>query len=76
MSEYIVIIVLGAIAVGAVAYPILVGHARYDDADELDADVERYRAAVAADTVCPRCRFANTPGSRFCADCGAELHAE
>lgn len=75
MSEYLVIIVLGAIALGAVAYPLLVGHARYDDEAELDADVDRYRVALEAGTLCPRCRSASSPGSRFCSECGTELHA-
>lgn len=76
MSEFIVIAVLGAVALGAVAYPILVGHSRYDDAADLDADVERYRAALDAGTVCPRCRSASPAGSRFCTECGGALADE
>ena len=44
-------------------------------ADEraLAAEVTRYRTALRAGTVCKRCKQANPPGSRFCADCGRAL---
>lgn len=73
MSEIIMVLILGVIAFGAVAYPLLVGRARYDDAAELDADIQRYRSALAAGTVCPRCRSPNSPEARFCAECGRAL---
>lgn len=73
MTDYLVVFVLGLIAAGAVAFPFLTGPERYDDARELEADIRRYREAVAAGTVCSRCRAANPPGSRFCGDCGRGL---
>lgn len=73
MSEIILILILGVIAVGAVAYPMLVGRARYEDAAELQADIQRYREALAADTVCPRCKHPNPEDADFCAECGREL---
>jgi hypothetical protein len=73
MTEYLIVAIVGLVAVGAVAYPFLAGTARYEDAAELDADIRRYREAVAADTVCSRCRAANSPGSRFCTECGRAL---
>lgn len=73
MTEYLIVAILGIVALGAVAYPFLAGTARYQDSGELDADIRRYRDAVAADTVCARCRAANPPGSRFCTECGREL---
>lgn len=76
MTEYLVIIVLGVIALGAVAYPLIVGTSRYDDDAALDADVARYRDAVAAGTVCARCRAANPEGARFCTECGRPLDAD
>jgi hypothetical protein len=39
----------------------------------LAAEVARYRTALRAGTVCKRCKEANPPGSRFCADCGRAL---
>lgn len=75
MSEYVLVIVLGLIAVGAVLFPLLVGRKRYASAAELEADVERYRAALREGTVCSGCRGANPGGSRFCGDCGRELDA-
>jgi len=75
MTEYIVVIVLGLITIGAIAFPFLAGVARYSDAADLDHDIRRYREAVAAGTVCDRCRAANTPGSQFCGECGRPLDA-
>lgn len=73
MTEYLVIIILGLIALGAIAFPFLTGVVRYDDEAELEADVERYREALRADTVCDRCKAANRPGSHFCTECGTPL---
>jgi uncharacterized membrane protein len=73
MTEYLVVVLLGLLAVGAVAFPVLAGLRRYQDAAELEADIARYREAVAAGTVCARCRQANPAGSRFCTECGREL---
>lgn len=73
MSEILLIVILGAIALGAVTYPVLVGRARYTDADELEADIDRYREALAAGTVCPKCQHPNPADARFCAGCGRAL---
>lgn len=73
MSEYLIVIVLGLIAVGAVAFPLMVGRERYRDESELDADVNRYREALHHGTVCGRCRQANASDSRFCSECGHAL---
>lgn len=73
MSEYLLVIILGIIAVGAVAFPLLVGRERYADQADLDADVARYREADLAGTICGRCRQASPPGSRFCVECGRSL---
>ena len=46
------------------------------DADvgpELRPEVDRYREALRAGTVCERCGQANAPGSRFCGECGRPL---
>ncbi len=73
MFQYVIIAALAVIALAAVAFPLLAGRARYPDAETLEQDLARYRAAVAAGTVCPRCRAANAEGSRFCAECGRDL---
>ncbi|NIP80719.1 MAG: hypothetical protein GWM90_16470 [Gemmatimonadetes bacterium] len=73
MTDYLLVIALGAIALGAVAFPFLAGTDRYDDPAELDADIARYREALDAGTVCARCRHANAPDARFCGDCGRAL---
>jgi len=41
--------------------------------DELELEVQRYRAALRAGTVCNKCGQANPAESRFCFDCGAPL---
>lgn len=73
MLQYVIIGALAVVALAAVAFPVLAGRGRYDDRETLEADLDRYRDAVAGDTVCPRCRAANPPGSRFCAECGRAL---
>jgi ribosomal protein L40E len=44
--------------------------------DPVEAEVARYREALRAGTICRKCGEANPPGSRFCADCGADLPVE
>lgn len=73
MSEALLIAVLALIALGAVAFPVLVGRERYSDPEELEADIQRYREALDAGTVCPRCRAPSPPGARFCQECGHAL---
>lgn len=73
MSEYLIVIVLGLIALGAVAFPFLVGRGRYEDAAELEADVRRYRDALREGTLCSHCREPNPPASQFCRSCGHDL---
>lgn len=76
MPEYFVVVVLGLIALGAIAFPLLVGGERYVDTEDLDADVRRYREALDAGTVCDHCLEASPPGSRFCSGCGRGLTAD
>ena len=73
MQETILIAILGVIALAAVAYPVLVGRERYAEVDALETDIRRYREALEAGTVCGRCKHANPPDARYCAECGREL---
>lgn len=57
---------------GASSAPV----ARYADDAAIDAAVERYRVALRAGTICDRCRQANPPESRFCADCGHGIRVD
>lgn len=41
--------------------------------DELELEVQRYRAAVRADTICAKCGQANPADSTYCFECGAGL---
>ncbi|HUG42143.1 MAG TPA: zinc ribbon domain-containing protein [Longimicrobiales bacterium] len=75
MAETLLIVALGVIVLAAVGYPVIAGRPRFEDEATLDAEVARYRQALAAGTVCPRCRFPNREGSRYCAECGRDLTA-
>ena len=39
----------------------------------LKGEVDRYREAIRAGTLCERCGQANAPDSRFCGECGRPL---
>ncbi len=41
--------------------------------DAIEREVLRYRAALRAGTLCPRCGQANPADSAFCSDCGRKL---
>jgi ribosomal protein L40E len=41
--------------------------------DEIELEVQRYRAALRAGTICRKCGQANPADSTFCFDCGAQL---
>lgn len=83
--EIFIILLIAVAGVAAVIVPIVRGGdtprrapamgPRFSDEAALDAEVERYRAALRAGTLCGRCRFANPGGSNFCADCGRPLGA-
>lgn len=41
--------------------------------DELELEIQRYRAALRAGTICNKCGQANPADSAFCFECGAQL---
>ncbi|HSJ25117.1 MAG TPA: zinc ribbon domain-containing protein [Longimicrobiales bacterium] len=41
--------------------------------DDVELEVQRYRAALRAGTLCRKCGQANPADSKFCFDCGAAL---
>lgn len=92
--ETLLLVLIGLVAVGAVAYPLLRRSSGMDphlDPDpsmveatdaksagavgppELEQEILRYREALRAGTLCPKCNAANAAGSRFCATCGTAL---
>lgn len=83
--EIAVVIIIVVIAVGAVVLPLLrrdrstpdvaVADAEVLDDAALEAEIDRYRAAVRAGTVCRRCGQANPAGSVYCYECGQALAA-
>lgn len=81
--ETLIVLLIAAGGVAAVLVPIArsgraparataAGPRLTDDA-AIDAEVERYRAALRAGTLCGNCRYPNPDGSNFCADCGRPL---
>jgi hypothetical protein len=66
------------VAPGGTTTPRPVGYDSHDSPvpaseDRIEAEVARYREALRAGTICRKCGEANSPESRFCADCGAAL---
>lgn len=63
----------------ATSPPITTGSPAFDvpvtagDDAALEAEIARYREAVASGTVCRRCGEANPRDAKFCADCGKPL---
>jgi hypothetical protein len=41
--------------------------------DEIELEIQRYRTALRAGTLCSKCGQANPSDSRFCFECGAAL---
>ncbi|MBI4410190.1 MAG: zinc ribbon domain-containing protein [Gemmatimonadetes bacterium] len=77
--EILIPLLIAVAGIAAVLYPIVrprsgAGAAPPAEA-ELEEEVRRYREALRAGTICPRCRNANPAGSRFCAECGRRLPA-
>lgn len=81
--EIIIVLLITAVAISVVFIPALrggtathrasPGHRPLLDDAAIDEEVERYRSALRAGTLCAQCRFANPAGSRYCADCGHEF---
>ena len=75
--EIAIVGVLVFIAFAAVLAPVMRSGTRgaIDAAADLavEQQIELYRAAVRANTVCRRCGFANPVDSRFCCECGKSL---
>ena len=42
----------------------------YPSEEEIKKEVQRYRAAIKARTLCERCLTANPPKSNYCSACG------
>lgn len=90
--EMAVVALVALVAFGAVVWPLLrsrgetwdphleqdpgpaTGEAALDPA--LRAEIDGYREALRAGTVCARCAAANAVGSRFCAACGFGLDTD
>lgn len=47
--------------------------AHFASDEEIRKEVERYRAAIKAKTLCDRCLAPNPAKSNYCSDCGTSL---
>jgi hypothetical protein len=74
--EIAIIAAIAIAAIGVVLYPLLSrGAQTFAPLSEkaLNEEVARYREAISRGTLCDRCLTANSPESRFCAECGRPL---
>lgn len=80
--QLLVGVALALAVLAFIAWPLLARRAAAPHAAAHAVDPERverrigeYRRALRQRTLCDRCLYANPPGSRFCAQCGARLGA-
>ncbi|HEX6063930.1 MAG TPA: hypothetical protein VFZ04_06885 [Longimicrobiales bacterium] len=74
--EILVGVLIALLAIGLVAYPLFVARPAdriFASDGEVRQEVDRYRAAIKAQTLCDRCLTANSPGSAYCGECGRSL---
>ena len=74
--EIVVVALIVLVAAAAIVHPLLLERTaagRYDTDEEISAEVERYRAAIRANTLCHVCLTANPPQSNYCSQCGRDL---
>lgn len=81
--EILIVLIIAAAGVAAAIVPLARAGDRsrpvtasgpvFTDDASIEAEVERYRAALRAGTLCGRCRYANPAGSSYCADCGCQV---
>jgi hypothetical protein len=76
--EAAIIIALAVVAFALIIIPVVRGAGGATDSmstEPVEQQIERYRTALRADTLCRKCGQANPPGSRYCYDCGRPLAA-
>jgi hypothetical protein len=69
-------VLVALLAVLLVAYPLFAKKSAdrtFDDDGEVAQEVNRYRAAIKAKTLCDYCLTANAARSNYCSDCGRPL---
>jgi hypothetical protein len=69
-------VLVALIAMALVAYPLFVAKPAdrtFASDGEIRNEVERYRAAIKAKTLCDHCLTANPRDSAYCSECGRSL---
>lgn len=69
-------VLVALIAMALVTYPLFVARPAdrtFASDGEIRNEVERYRAAIKAKTLCDHCLTANPAGSAYCSECGRSL---
>ena len=74
--EIVVGVLVGLVAIALIGYPLLYHRPverTFASDGEIRQEVERYRAALAAQTLCERCLTPNPARSAYCSECGGAL---
>jgi len=69
-------VLVALIAAALVAYPLFINKPAdrtFASDGEIRNEVDRYRAAIKAKTLCDHCLTANPTGSAYCGECGRSL---
>ncbi len=74
--EILVGVLIALLAIGMVAYPLFFSKTAdrtFASDGEIRQEVDRYRAAMKAKTLCDHCLTPNPEGSVYCGECGRAL---
>ncbi len=74
-TEILAGVIVAMVVAALVAVPLFRKPAKapFRSEGEIRNEVNRYRAAIKAKTLCDRCLTANPAGSNFCSECGRSL---
>jgi hypothetical protein len=74
--EIVIGVLVAIVAIALIGYPLFYARpvARtFASEGEIRQEVDRYRAAIKARTLCERCLAANPAKSNYCSECGTSL---
>jgi hypothetical protein len=74
--EIVIGVLVAMIAIVLIGYPLIYERPvtrTFASDGEIRQEVERYRAAIKARTLCERCLTANPAKSSYCSHCGSAL---
>ena len=74
--EIVIGVLVALVALLLIGYPLLYDRPvtrTFASDGEIRQEVDRYRAAIKARTLCERCLTANPARSSYCSECGSAL---